>query len=96
MGAPFERTHARRRSPGGAVGGALPGNRFDTQRLGTDVAASAPDIEVITCVDTSANEVIDELLCLEFRGNGGADWPCPVDAGSASGAFVDGLDIGLF
>ena len=29
------------------------------------------------CVDSSADEIVAELLCLQFRGNGGTDWPCP-------------------
>ena len=33
--------------------------------------------DLISCVDTSANAIGDELLCLQFRGNGGTDWPCP-------------------
>jgi len=33
--------------------------------------------DLIGCVDTSADAIVDELLCLQFRGNGGADWPCP-------------------
>ena len=44
---------------------------------------------VVDCVDTSADVIVDELLCFQFRGNGGTDWPCPVD-GSPSGAFLDG------
>jgi hypothetical protein len=43
--------------------------------------------DLIDCVDGSADEMIDRLMCYQFRGNGGADWPCPV--GSASGAFID-------
>jgi hypothetical protein len=33
--------------------------------------------DLIDCVDASADTISDELLCLQFRGNGGADWPCP-------------------
>lgn len=33
--------------------------------------------DLVDCVDTSANAISDELLCLQFRGNNGADWPCP-------------------
>ncbi len=33
--------------------------------------------DLIACVDTSADAIIDELMCLQFRGNAGADWPCP-------------------
>ncbi len=43
--------------------------------------------ELIDCVDASADTIVDELLCLQLRGNGGADWPCP--PGSPSGAFLD-------
>ena len=32
---------------------------------------------LIDCVDSSADEIVAELLCLQFRGNGGTDWPCP-------------------
>jgi hypothetical protein len=35
--------------------------------------------DLTACVDTSADAVVDELLCLQFPRNGGADWPCPVD-----------------
>jgi hypothetical protein len=38
------------------------------------------------CVDSVADRVVDRLLCLQLRANGGADWPCP---GSPGGAFVD-------
>ena len=33
--------------------------------------------DLISCVDTSADAITDELLCLQFHGNGGSDWPCP-------------------
>ena len=33
--------------------------------------------DLIGCVDHSADVVSDQLMCLQFRGNGGADWPCP-------------------
>ena len=33
--------------------------------------------DLIACVDTSADAIADELLCLQFRGNNGLDWPCP-------------------
>jgi hypothetical protein len=33
--------------------------------------------DLIDCVDVSADAAIDQLMCLVFRGNGGADWPCP-------------------
>jgi hypothetical protein len=33
--------------------------------------------DLIACVDASADAIDDELLCLQFRGNGGTDWPCP-------------------
>ena len=33
--------------------------------------------DLIGCVDTTADAVTDELMCLQFRCNGGADWPCP-------------------
>jgi hypothetical protein len=46
--------------------------------------------DLIGCVDTSADAIVDELVCLQFHGNGGADWPCPPSDGSPSGAFVDG------
>jgi hypothetical protein len=46
--------------------------------------------DLIDCVDDSGNEIIDHLLCFQFRGNAGADWPCP--AGSPSGAFLERLD----
>ena len=45
--------------------------------------------DLIACVDVSADQIVDELLCLQFRGNGGLDWPCPPSDGSPSGAFVE-------
>jgi hypothetical protein len=33
--------------------------------------------DLIACVDTSADAITDKLLCLQFRGGGGTDWPCP-------------------
>jgi len=36
---------------------------------------------MIACVDTSADAIVDELLCLQFPANGGSDWPCPPEAG---------------
>lgn len=33
--------------------------------------------DLIDCVDVSADAISDQLICLQFRGNGGADWPCP-------------------
>src|SRR5262249_32433907 len=59
-------------------------------------AARANGDGLIGCVDASANATVDELLCLEFRGNGGADWPCPAADGSPSGAYVDGPSMGVF
>jgi hypothetical protein len=48
-------------------------------------AALATTGDLIDCVDGVADRLVDRLLCLQFRGNGGADWPCP---GSPSGAFL--------
>ncbi len=30
------------------------------------------------CIESGADEIADELLCLQLRANGGADWPCHV------------------
>jgi hypothetical protein len=35
--------------------------------------------DLIDCVDTAANAIVDELLCFQIRSNGGADWPCPTE-----------------
>ena len=35
--------------------------------------------DVSDCIGVAADAAVDELLCLQFRGNGGADWPCPAD-----------------
>jgi len=35
--------------------------------------------DLIDCVDSAAVAIADELMCFQFRGNGGADWPCPID-----------------
>ncbi len=53
---------------------------------GTPLATLA---DLIACADTSADTIVDELVCLQFHGNGGTDWPCPASDGSPSGAFVD-------
>jgi hypothetical protein len=52
-------------------------------------AALASRDDLIACVDATADQIVTELLCLQFRGNGGADWPCPAPDGSASGAFLE-------
>jgi len=54
----------------------------------TGTALSSRD-DLVACVDATADQIVDELLCLQFRGNGGADWPCPPADGSPSGAFVE-------
>src|SRR5262249_7870064 len=57
-------------------------------------AASAQSLAVasrddlVACVDASADQIAAELISLQFRGNGGADWPCPLADGSPSGAFL--------
>lgn len=43
---------------------------------GTAVALATID-DVIDCIDATADLIVDELLCIQFRQNGGADWPCP-------------------
>jgi hypothetical protein len=35
--------------------------------------------DLIGCVDSAADAIVDELMCFQFPRNGGADWPCPVD-----------------
>lgn len=35
--------------------------------------------DLIACVDTSADATLSKLLCLQFRGGGGTDWPCPAN-----------------
>jgi hypothetical protein len=35
--------------------------------------------DLTTCVDTSADTIVNELLCLQFPRNTHADWPCPTD-----------------
>src|SRR5262245_1944616 len=40
---------------------------------------------LIDCVDTSADTIVGELLCLQFP----SGWPCPPPDGSPSAAFVD-------
>jgi hypothetical protein len=41
--------------------------------------------ELIDCVDFTADEIIQELLCLQFP----SGWPCPPSDGSPSAAFLD-------
>ena len=45
--------------------------------------------DMIACIDDTADQIVDELLCWQFPANGGADWPCPLADGSPSAAFVD-------
>jgi hypothetical protein len=45
--------------------------------------------DLVACLDATADQIVAELLCVQFRGNGGADWLCPAPAGSASGAFLE-------
>src|SRR5262249_55060624 len=52
-------------------------------------AALASRDDLVKCLDDTADLVVDELMCLQFRGNGGADWPWPAPDGSPSGAFVE-------
>jgi hypothetical protein len=33
--------------------------------------------DMINCVHTTANAIVDRLTCLQFPRNGGADYPCP-------------------
>jgi len=42
--------------------------------------------DLITCVDTSADGIVDELLCQQIRSGG---WPCPTADGSPNGAFLE-------
>src|SRR5262249_14279898 len=52
-----------------------------------DAGASVSTVpEIESCINRQAGLTIDRLMCLEFRANGGADWPCP---SSPSAAFVD-------
>jgi hypothetical protein len=41
--------------------------------------------DLIDCVDATADEMIQELLCRQFP----SGWPCPPPDGSPSGAFID-------
>jgi len=38
--------------------------------------------DMIACIDDTADQIVDELLCWQFPANGGADWPCPLADGS--------------
>jgi len=40
--------------------------------------------DLIDCVATTADLIADELLCLQFRQNGGADWPCPAEGSTTT------------
>jgi hypothetical protein len=33
--------------------------------------------DMISCIQATANTIVDELTCLQFPRNGGADYPCP-------------------
>jgi hypothetical protein len=35
--------------------------------------------DLISCVDTSADTIVNELICFQFPRNNHADWPCPTD-----------------
>jgi len=57
-----------------------------------DGGAPLADLDDLkACVATSADMIIDELLCASFPRNSGADWPCPAEPGSPDGAFLDGV-----
>ena len=43
----------------------------------TETLATIDDL--ITCVDTSADTIVNEILCFQFPRNTHADWPCPAD-----------------
>jgi len=72
----------------------VPGNQFTWWGTCPE-SASCPGTPLVTlddavgCIDTTATAIVDELLCLQLRGNGGADWPCPPPDGSPAAAFVD-------
>jgi hypothetical protein len=51
-------------------------------------AALASRDDLVACVDASTDQIVDELLCLQFPANAGSDWPCPAPDGSPSGAFL--------
>jgi len=42
-------------------------------------ATRAPIDDLISCVDTSADTIVNELICFQFPRNNHADWPCPTD-----------------
>ena len=72
----------------------VPGNQFTwwgycPENTTCPGAALTTLDDAIACIDASADTIVDELLCLQLRGNGGADWPCPPGDGSPSGAFLD-------
>jgi hypothetical protein len=41
--------------------------------------------DLIGCVDTAADAIVDEIMCLQLR----TRWPCPPPDGSPSGAFLN-------
>lgn len=41
--------------------------------------------DLISCVDTAADAIVDELICFQFR----TGWPCPTGPGFPSAAFLD-------
>jgi hypothetical protein len=65
-----------------------PGNKkitwWDTCPEGGAALVDLDDLKA--CVQTAANDIVDEVVCFQLRGNGGTDWPCP---GSPSGAFLE-------
>lgn len=72
----------------------VPGNQFTwwgdcPEASGCPGTSLATLDDAVTCIDGAANAIVDELLCLQLRGNGGADWPCPPEGGSPGAAFVD-------
>jgi hypothetical protein len=72
----------------------VPGNQF-TWWGNCPESASCPGAALVTladaigCIDATADTIVDELLCLQLRGNGGTDWPCPPGDGFPAAAFVD-------
>jgi hypothetical protein len=65
-----------------------PGNKkitwWDTCPEGGATLVDLDDLKA--CVQTAANDIADETICFQLRGNGGTDWPCPA---SPSGAFLE-------
>jgi hypothetical protein len=59
------------------------------QRVSGDCTGATPLVtqdDMVECIEHNTELTVERLMCYQFRGTGGSDWPCPT---SPSGAFLD-------